>query len=243
MKSVTPSSSYIGTNSERIAMSPVPDGSTFFCTDTDTMWVYSSLKSSWVEISGTSSPTSPGGWNPYSLPTHWSPSAAFTTTLTLPANGGSIAIPFEVNSKLKVISCSVRNTNTSVERAWCWDVYVQDTNLGDASENTLRRVLRGTQEIFTPSVASTRTSLVVGGVPVVLDPGVYWVVIQCQNSAGFGLGSTASSSAFALSTAQTKTTSVPNGDTLDFVGGTWSKVTGIYAVRLNGVVFGQSVAF
>jgi hypothetical protein len=155
----------------------------------------------------------------------------------LAANGGSIAIPFVVDATSLLVSVSVRNTDTATARTWRWDLYK------DTGANSLTRVAACTAaESFTPSAASTRT--VAASSNTTLLPGVYWLVIQSTHATStFGFGSTAASGAFAPNTAQTKTTSNPNGASLDFVAATWTKVTAMYAASLNFAVFGNSTAF
>lgn len=184
------------------------------------------------------------GWCPYAYPINFVASAAFTTNLVLAANGGSIAIPIAVVGHLLLESVSVRNLDVSTARTWGWDLYEQFLNNGNGGENTLTRVVASNgNETFTPGAASTRT-LAASGAPVYLAPGTYWLVVQCRHASNnFVLGSTAASAAFALNSAQTKTTTNPNGSTLDFVAATWTKVTAIYAVRLNGRVFGETTVF
>jgi hypothetical protein len=178
------------------------------------------------------------GWLPYAYPLNFVANAAFTTALALATNGGSLAVPINLPSHMLLASVSVRNTNTATARTWGWDLYRQE-----ATENTLSRVAASDgNQTFTPTVASTRT--LAAAAPVSLTAGVYWLVVQGRHATSdFGLGSTAASSAFALNTAQTKTTTNPNGATLDFTLATWAKVSAIYAVRLNGLAFGQAVAF
>lgn len=235
MESVIGTDHYFGTETERIAFDSPREGIGFFCTDTRLLYKYSS--GVWYVISD-------NGWTPYAYPLAFAPNAAFTTALTLAANGGSIAIPMWVDGHMLLQSVSIRNTDTATARLWGWDLYKQFSNSGSAGENTLTRVAAcASNESFTPSAASTRT-VNVNSAPVYLGPGLYWLVVQNRHAIStFGLGSTAAGAAFALNTAQTKTTTNPNGATLDFVAATWTKVTAIYAVRLNGRVFGQTVAF
>jgi hypothetical protein len=184
------------------------------------------------------------GWQPYAYPLVFDASAALTTALTLASNGGSIAVPMKVDAPMQLESVSIQNTDTATERTWGWDLYRQVANTGSSTQNTLYRVAAcSANDTFTPSAASTRT-LTAGSTPVYLSTGIYWLAIQCRHATNnFGLGSTAVSAAFAPNSAQTKTTTNPNGSTLDFVAATWTKVTAIYGARLNGRVFGQTSAF
>lgn len=183
------------------------------------------------------------GWQPYAFPINFVGSVAFTSAATLAANGGSIAIPIPVTGHMILESVSVRNTDAATQRTWAWDLYVQYLNNGNSGENTLTRVVASNgSETFTPGAASIRT--LAASADTYIGPGLYWLVVQSRHAtSNFGLGSTASTAAFALNIAQTKTTTNPNGATLDFVAATWTKVTAIYGVRLNGVVFGQTAAF
>ncbi len=183
------------------------------------------------------------GWVPFAFPISFSPDAAFTTALNLAANGGSIAIPIMVTGHMLLESVSVRNTDTTLERTWAWDLYEQYLNNGNGAENTLTRVANSNgSQTFTAAAAGTRALSCFP--PIYLAPGLYWLVVQNRHATNtFGVGSTAASAAFAVNTAQTKATTNPNGATLDFVAATWTKVTDMYAVRLNGRVFGQAAAF
>lgn len=186
------------------------------------------------------------GWMPYAYPINFVADAAFTTAITLPNNGGSIAIPVVVSGHMLLQSVSVRNTDTATAREWRWDLYTQYLNNGNSGENTLTRIAASNgSEAFTPigGLPSSRT-LAAASAPVYLPPGTYWLVIQSTHAtSSFGLGSSAVSAAFRFNTAQTKTTTNPNGSTLDFVAATWTKDLSVHAVRLNGRVFGQTTAF
>lgn len=181
------------------------------------------------------------GWQPFAFPISFVPTAAFTTALSLPADGGSIAIPMWVPGHMLLEGAEWRNTDTSGARTVDWTLYVQHLNNGNGAENTLDRVATTAGQLsYTASAASIKG---IDADPITyLAPGIYWLVIQNQHATQtYGLGSTASSSAFAVRTAQTVTATNPIGATLDFTG--WSKVTAIYAARLYGRVFGQTTPF
>lgn len=160
--------------------------------------------------------------------------------LSLVANGGVLASPVKIETDFRLESVSVVNTNTSTQRAWNWALYKQSTNTGSSSENTLTRVaVGGSAETFTPSARSVRT-ITASGSPVTLGRGVYWIVIQNTHASNaFNLGTYLGH----YSMGQTKTLSVPLGNTLDFVAATWAKSEYISTARLNGQVFGQTSAF
>jgi hypothetical protein len=185
---------------------------------------------------------SPIGWTPYAYQTGFEPSQTFTGT-ALVANGGSVAVPIELTAPMLLQSVSLWNTDTASARTWGWDLYEQYLNNGNAGENTLTRVAASTaDETFTAAAASIRT-INAASVPVYLPPGLYWLVLQCRHATNtFSIGAY-NVTGFTPNTLQTKTTTNPNGATLDFIAATWAKGTGFRAARLNGRVFGDTAAF
>jgi hypothetical protein len=175
------------------------------------------------------------GWEPYAYMPGFNAAGAYTSALTLAANGGCLAIPILVAGRMHPKSVSVWNTDAATARSWNWALYVQS---GQNASNTLDRVAVGSAaDAFTPGAASKRTIVVAGG--VTLPPGLYWLVIQNNHATStFGLGSVASGT-LSHDRAQTKTLTVPVGDTLDFVAATWAQVQGVYAVVLEGHVFAR----
>lgn len=186
------------------------------------------------------------GWTPSALPLIYDPSAALTTAYSLAANGGTLVIPMLVTGHMLLQGVTVRNTDTGTARSWRWHLYEQYLNNGNSGENTLTRIESGNgNDSFTPAGAASNRTLNGTGAPTYLAPGVYWLAIQNVHATNtFGLASTAvGSSAFAPNSAQVKTLTVPLGSTLDLVAATWTKLVDIYAVRMNGRVFGQTTAF
>lgn len=184
------------------------------------------------------------GWTPFAYQPNYNTTSALSSGLTLAANGGSIALPIHINGHMLLQSVTFRNTNTSLARSWRWDLYAQYLNNGNVGENTLTRVAASDGSgSFTPTVASTRT-LNVSGAPVYLGPGLYWLVIQCTHATNnLTVAYTSTQSYFnSASPYQTKTTTNPNGDTLDFVTG-WFKSTAMIHARLDGRIFGETTAY
>lgn len=185
------------------------------------------------------------GWCPFALQLGAAvvgPTLGVTHTMT--ANGGSIAIPVSVPSHMLLQAVTLRNLDVSTARTWGWDLYEQYLNNGNSGENTLTRIASSNgNDTFTAAAASNRT-LAATSAPVYIPPGIYWLVIQNRHAtSSFALASTAQSSSLWGNTAQTKTTTNPNGATLDFVAATWTKVTAIYGVIMEGRVFGQTASF
>ena len=183
----------------------------------------------------------PSGWMPYAYPDGYEISGTIAA-LALTANGGSIAIPIRLIAPMSLKSVSVWNTDSDTARTWGWDIYRDNVNDELSASNSLTRYAASdSDETFTPTVASTRTIAVATAVR--LSPGLYWLVIQNTHATStFGLGNVATNG-FSTNTAQTKTTTNPNGATLDFVAATWTKKNDVYCVRLNGEVFGQTTIF
>lgn len=183
------------------------------------------------------------GWVPYAYQAGHDPHDTYTSAQTLAANGGSAAIPIYVPGHMLLEQVSLWCTDAATQRTWGWDLYEQYLNNGNAAENTLARVAAcSANETFTPSSASKRT-LTAGSAPVYLAPGVYWLVVQSRHAtSSFGLGGVTAGT-LSNNRWQSKTTSNPNGSTLDFVAATWTKQTTGVAVVLEGRVFGQTTAF
>lgn len=186
-----------------------------------------------------------GGWAPVAYPINYNEAAALTTAVNLVANGGSIAIPIFVPSQLLLEAVTLRNTDTTSARTWGWDLYQQVLNSGDSAQNALARVVASNgDESFTAAAASTR-GLDVASKPQLLLPGIYWLVVQNTHASNtFGVASTATGHAFGFGGPnQQKTTTNPNGATLDFVAATWTKDRNLYGVWLRGRVFGETTQF
>jgi hypothetical protein len=190
------------------------------------------------------------GWQPIAFPMGYSTTLGTVASVNLAANGGSVAMPMMVNAPMLLDSVSVRNTNTGTARTWGWDLYVQSLNSGSTDENELDRVACGNaDETFTPGASTTRTitaatSPGAGDGPVYIGPGVYWLVPQCRHATNaFGIGNWASGFGTAANISMTKTTTNPNGATLDFVAATWTKGNSIYFAYMNGRVFGETASW
>lgn len=187
---------------------------------------------------------SASGWVPFLYMPNFVSTAALTTSATIAANGGSIAIPFYNPGHMLLQRALFRERSTTLARAVEGALYVQPLNNGNSGENTLNRVAGtdGTAS-WTASAVSTQ-AISMSGSPVYIGPGAYWYVIRVtQASNNISLASTAVSNEMANNSAQTKTLGSALGSTLDFVAATWTKVTAMYAVRLEGRVFGQTSQF
>ena len=184
------------------------------------------------------------GWLPYAYPIVFSPTATFTTALTLSPTE-AIGVPIFVPGHMLVDRVRVRNTDTTLERTWEWRLYVQRLNNGNSGEATLDEIAgaNGT-ETFTASAASTRAADATSA-PVYIGPGTYWLVIRnSHGSNNFVVGTSAVSTAFTVNSYINGDIASALGSTLDFT--TWtaiSKRTEMVATRIDGRVFGQTTEF
>ncbi|HEU4345377.1 MAG TPA: hypothetical protein VFU31_27815 [Candidatus Binatia bacterium] len=183
------------------------------------------------------------GWMPYAYMMGYPLTTAIGTSLAIAANGGTLAVPVYLPAPMALESVSIWQTDTATAREWRWDLYLDAVNDALSSSNTLTRKAAATAvQAFTPSAASKQT-IAAATDPTKLSPGLYWLAIQSTHAtSALTIGAIADND-FTNNTAQTKTTTNPNGATLDMVSATWTKVTDLYCVRLNGQVFGGSSLF
>lgn len=180
------------------------------------------------------------GWTPRAVPIGYDNTTGNNTAVALAANGGSVAMFLLVPAHMLVQRVVVFNTDSTLARTWAWDIYIDDVN----NSNTLRRVVASNGSDTFTAVGPTSHILDASGAPVYLSPGGYWLVIQNRHASNtFGIGSQASSANYAFQLTQTKTTTNPNGATLDLVAATWTKVTTVFSARVDGRVFGQTTPF
>lgn len=184
------------------------------------------------------------GWAPYAFQLGGSIATAGATALTAPTGGGSVAIPVHVPSDMLLESVSFWNTDTATARSAEFRIYEQYYNNGNAGENTLTGVANATGAwSATPASAGIRV-MTMASPPVYLPAGVYWLVIRNTHATStLGIGYTATGAGVAGDTIQTKALASALSNTLDFVAVTWTKLSHVTSVRLNGRVFGQTALF
>jgi hypothetical protein len=183
------------------------------------------------------------GWVPHALMIGAYQGMAISSTTSIAANGGTLLIPYSLAGHMLLEAVAVRQASSSLARQWGWDLYEQRLNNGNGSENTLDRVAAcSADDSFTPGAASIRT-LTAGSAPVYLAPGVYWLAIQCRHASNAFVISHNTGTSSIINTGQTKTTTNPNGATLDAVAATWTKQNDVFFAALLGRVFGQTTAF
>lgn len=184
--------------------------------------------------------TASKGWMPYAYPTTYLVNGDYdSSTIALNTSGFSLAIPFTLAANLLLQEIVFRHTtNPALGINWGWDIYIEDSNDANTVDNTLRRVAQSNGDFN--AVATNSPSLGASGGAVALSPGHHWLVIQRRLSANtISLGALIAAGSFSPTTCRSKTTSLPNGDTLDFSTG-WTNQTRIPGVHLRGRVFGET---
>lgn len=204
----------------------------------------STMHSIYIGDGSQARPVTPVGWMPYAFMLGFSPTATLIAH-NLTANGGTFLIPVVLAAPMKLNSVSVWNTDTATARTWGWDLYADPENDATghgAGAGTVDRVAQSSaDESFTPGAASLR-SITASSSPVLLPPGLYWLAVQNRHATNtFGLGSVATGTMGGTS-AKSKTTTNPNGATLDASSG-WTTQTNLYGVRLNGRVFDDTTSY
>lgn len=182
------------------------------------------------------------GYQAYAYAIGGGPQMASGVTITLAANGGTVAMPVVLEGHMLLQSVSYWDTTAATARGPV-EFALYEERLNNANALDLVAGAVGTLASYTPTVASIRT-IAVTTPPQYLPPGCYWLVIKNNNAAtALGMGSTAVGT-MATRTAQTKTlTTSAFGSTLDLVAATWNKIGNIPVARLNGRSFGQASAF
>jgi hypothetical protein len=190
--------------------------------------------------------TASHGWLPYAYGLNVNPAGSYITAANVVANGGSVAVPVVLGANLLLEDVGVISLTASTAFEYGWDLYFEDTNDGLTAENTLRRVAQSNGNAtgtFPGSSAWTNLAVLGGAVP--LAPGLYWLVWQNRHATNaVDLGAQLIGGPFSVGSNQfkRKTTTNPNGATLDFVT-SWNNLTNVIALRLRGRVFGQATAF
>jgi hypothetical protein len=175
------------------------------------------------------------GYQTYATQVGFQAASSYTTAITLPINGGSIAVPVIVVGNMKLIGISYGNRDTANAHTLEWRLYT-DPNASPSNEVS---GANGTFS-FTPSAASVEASTC--ATPVSLAPGVYWIVLRNTNATvTAGVGSAAGGS-FTPNAAATKTLGSALGATLDLAT-SWAKTTSIVAIRLNGAIQGAASSY
>lgn len=182
------------------------------------------------------------GWMPFAYPLHYITGATYSSSsINLVATGGSIAVPFHIAGNMLLQQVSAFYAGAGINYILGWDIFVQDVNNGRTAENTPRWI-GGSGAVSGATGANQNVNVPANPGPIVLAPGMYWVVLQNRSNVNdFPLGRAINGIAVG-NTAKTIINVNPTPIPLDLVT-SWSNVTDSYSVRLGGRVLGQATAF
>lgn len=175
------------------------------------------------------------GYQTVAYPPGFAVNGSYSTSLTLPINGGAVAVPIIVTGQMVLIGCTFGNRDSSGAHTLEWSLY-KDT--GSASCTQVANAL-GTFS-YTPSGIATESS--VCATPPTLSPGLYWLVIRNTSASVTASMGQAASATLASDMYETQTLASSLGASLNLSTG-WTRSTAILAVRLDGAAFGEASAF
>lgn len=148
----------------------------------------------------------------------------------------TILIPIALTGNMNLGQLDVvLSPGVGVQNTFGWDLYVEDVNDSNTAEKTIRRVAQSAADVTTVGNV-TGTSTVMGG-SVALAPGLYWLAIQNRHGANNLVIASYTTGLLDINRSYTKTTTNPNGQTLDAVTG-WATNQNALHVCLRGYVFG-----
>lgn len=210
-------------------------------TTTEGYWQWDSTNKLFKWYDGTRERGMAWGYQAWAAQIGFNQSSSFSTASnTLAANGGTMLIPVVLAAHMLLQSVTVQNNDTTLQRIWGWDLYVDIDN----ANNSVQRVATGTSnETFTATAASART-INASVTPTYLPPGAYWLAIQNRHPSNtFALGIQAAGLTSPPSTGKTKTTTNANGSTLDIITATWTAIGATISGVLRGRVAADTVAW
>lgn len=187
------------------------------------------------------------GWLPQAFPMGFVQDGVYTTARSLAASHDTLAVPFLLPAPMDLASVDFWNTDTTGVREWEVALWHQPFQ-GNATNDKLLAKVAGSQNfggggsVFGAGKRGTSY----GAGDCIVPAGLVWVTIKNTHASNtLGIGYLAGSAQMALNLAQQKVLSSTafDGDTLDFIAATWTKLTDIHAVALRGRVFGQTTAF
>lgn len=153
-------------------------------------------------------------------------------------------MPILLTGNMLLYDIVVRHlVSVGVNYSFEWDLYFQDKNDGNSSENVIRRIAQSDGNNSLVSGGAANVALPVLGKPIPLNPGVYWLAIQNRHASNnLPLDYAVSGNAFdaLIANLRLKVTTNPNGATID-ASTSWTASANVPFVRLRGLVFGQTV--
>lgn len=191
-----------------------------------------------LAVPGGSFRIDPGSQVPVGTPLHHSASLAYSSSASLPAAGGSRAIPMVVLAPINLSGYQVYCTDTASARSAQLRLY------RDVGSNTFQEIPQSDATLsFTPGSAAIRTALVSSATSIPLGPGIYWLIVRNSHATNtFGIGFTsAASSTFPVTANLSKDGVASLGATIGMTG--WNESSAIFAVLLWGNAGTGSIDF
>lgn len=179
-----------------------------------------------------------GGYQPFAHPIAYAHTATQSGTgsiETVAAGlGGARAVPFVLSAPMLLQAVTVRSTDTANLRTADWGLYRQN-----GLSNTLVGIAAGSWS-FTPGAASDRSSDL-GGSPVFLYPGAYWLVIRNSSTLRvFTVGQVAGGT-MGLNYMRSNAAIAALSSTLDI--STWTGGSSFVICRLDGRLGAETDAY
>lgn len=156
------------------------------------------------------------------------PDTATSGTLVLPANGGTVAIPFVVSGVLRPVSITCRTTDTSGSHTLELGLFADDGELGVP----VGQMLMFASFTFTATVAAVRTGVFTDP-PVPITSGTIWVVCRNAGAATTTL-STVAAGGLGGNVGGTQTLASTINGSIPSTG--WAATASLPLVRINGLV-------
>ena len=165
---------------------------------------------------------------PYLYAAGISPEVNASGTLTLPANGGSVAVPFFPSALIDVQSITCRTTDTSLAHTLEVVLY-SDGGEGPPME------LRGQFQsfTFTATVAANRTGAMFG--PIRLAAGAVYLIVR---NSGVNSTTLATVPVGNLGGNLAATATIGSSLSANLGAVTWTPIASVPLIRLNGSIFG-----
>lgn len=181
------------------------------------------------------------GWLPYAHPLKYVPNGAYSSSQTIVANGGGIAVPFVLGANLLLQQIHLRvNNPLSTLFDLNWGFYAEDTNDGNSSESTVRLVASG-QSLNALGADNNVFFTAVASLPL----GMYWFVLINSDTSNLTLRTTTPGvfDDYAGYFLRGAGGSITQTLTLTSAAGWSTKPTDLPAIRLQGRVLGETTAF
>lgn len=181
------------------------------------------------------------GWQPFAYPVGMALSDVVGATITLPANGGAIAVPMLISGPMRITGLSFYSQDAAGARSMEWGLYQQLDSVPASNEKDAESALTviGTFSV-NPSAVGAKYSALTNSERVM--PGLYWLVLRNTHAANtFGVGSVAYGTATISNTNMANTLATALGLSLDLstASGWTVSVGGVPVVVLRGEVLGH----